>query len=222
MAAELRARLKDGDKPEAKLKALNDYLFNQNGFHGSRADYYDRANSYINEVLDEREGQPITLSLVYMELARRIGLGGIAGVPLPGHFIVRVSFPEAKPQLLDIFNGGKLLSTEDAADLVQTYSERPMDKGDLDPATKRQIILRILRNLIGAEDRGAASDVTHYYDAILALSPDSAFDRLSRARARMQASDLDGAREDLKWILDHQPEGVNLDRVEELYRALEK
>src|SRR5262249_6758553 len=70
----------------ARLAALNKYLFDEHGFHGSRGDYYHRSNSYVNEVLDDREGLPITLSVIYIELARKIGLK-IVGVGLPGHFM---------------------------------------------------------------------------------------------------------------------------------------
>lgn len=74
--------------PEQRLAALNRFLFQERGYHGSRADYYSRNNSYLNEVIDDREGIPITLSLLYMELARRLGLQ-VVGVGLPGHFVVR-------------------------------------------------------------------------------------------------------------------------------------
>ncbi|MHB8522832.1 MAG: transglutaminase family protein, partial [Limisphaerales bacterium] len=88
MARELAARLPASADDAAKLAALNKYLFVDNGFHGSRGDFYERANSYINQVIDDREGIPITLSVLYLELARRIGLD-MAGVSLPGHFMVR-------------------------------------------------------------------------------------------------------------------------------------
>ena len=72
----------------AKREALNKYLFTERGFHGSRGDYYNRANSHLSEVLDDREGLPITLSVLYIELGRRLGLK-IEGVGMPGHFVVR-------------------------------------------------------------------------------------------------------------------------------------
>ena len=71
-----------------KIKALNQWMFQEWGFHGSRAEYYHRSNSYLNEVLDDREGIPITLSVIYIELAKRLGVQ-IEGVGLPGHFIVQ-------------------------------------------------------------------------------------------------------------------------------------
>ena len=88
MAQEISDSLDDRAAPEQRLAALNEYLFTQNGFHGSRTNYYHQANSYFDRVLDDREGLPITLCLLYMELGRRLGLN-IEGIGLPGHFVVR-------------------------------------------------------------------------------------------------------------------------------------
>ncbi|MCE9527976.1 MAG: hypothetical protein K8R36_18195, partial [Planctomycetales bacterium] len=109
MAEEIKAKLAADASEAKKLEALNDYLFKENGFHGSRTDYYNRFNSYINRVLDDREGLPITLSIVYMELASRLGLK-MEGVGLPAHFVVRHLPKEGEPQLIDVFEGAKPLS----------------------------------------------------------------------------------------------------------------
>src|SRR5690606_2448324 len=106
----------DGDAEiddRARLAAMNQYLFVDNGFHGSRTDYYNRANSYLNRVIDDREGLPITLSVLYIELGQRLGLK-LHGVGLPGHFVVRHVPAEGEPQLIDVFEGGQPLSREDA------------------------------------------------------------------------------------------------------------
>ncbi len=89
MGRALRARLEDEQRPERAVMALNHYLFQELGFRGNTEQYYDARNSYLNEVLDRRTGIPITLSLVYIEVARRAGLD-VEGVGLPGHFVVRV------------------------------------------------------------------------------------------------------------------------------------
>ena len=88
MAKEILADLDDDADPATRLDALDDYLFQQNGFRGGRTEYYHKANSHLNRVIDDREGLPITLSILHMELGRRIGLT-IQGVGLPGHFVVR-------------------------------------------------------------------------------------------------------------------------------------
>src|SRR5439155_17950941 len=97
MAREIsRELVPEADEP-ARLAALNKYLFDEHGFHGSRGDYYHRSNSYVNELLDDREGLPITLSVIYMQLPRKIGLK-IVGVGLPGHFVVRHEPTDGEPQ----------------------------------------------------------------------------------------------------------------------------
>src|SRR6185436_4054743 len=113
------------DDPEIRkgtlpaVRRLTAYLFEQNGFHGSRHDYDSRSNSYINEVLDDREGLPITLSIIYLELASRLGVKNVAGIPLPMRFMVGYrEKPESEFSLLDVFDGGKPLTMEEARELV--------------------------------------------------------------------------------------------------------
>src|SRR5258708_36521893 len=111
MGSALRERLADEPRPERAVMALNRVLFQEEGFHGNAEEYYDPRNSYLNEVLDRRTGIPISLSTVYMEVARRAGLR-VEGVGMPGHFIVRVvAGPRAI--LIDPFHAGTLLSEDD-------------------------------------------------------------------------------------------------------------
>src|SRR5205807_3649223 len=127
MARELEASLPKGADEKARLEALNKFLFAERGYHGSRRNYYSRRNSYLNEVIDDREGIPITLSVIYMDLARRIGLK-IVGVGLPGHFVVR-HIPEKKePQLIDVYEGGQPLSREEAEKRVLAITDRPLEE----------------------------------------------------------------------------------------------
>lgn len=102
IAAEIRNKLPANSSEQQKLTALNEYLFQDSGFHGSRTDYYHRANSHLNRVIDDREGLPITLSVLYIELGSRLGLK-IEGVGLPAHFVVRHLPTEGEPQLIDVF-----------------------------------------------------------------------------------------------------------------------
>src|SRR5262245_30790585 len=102
--------------PHGALRALHRYLFEEQGFRGNESDYYDPRNSFLNDVLERRSGIPITLSVVYMEVARRIGLR-LEGVGLPGHFIVRVLRPEGD-QLVDPFHAGALLTEADCQERV--------------------------------------------------------------------------------------------------------
>jgi regulator of sirC expression with transglutaminase-like and TPR domain len=147
MAAALRPRVDPSEAPEAAVRALNQYLFEEQGFRGNVEEYYDPRNSYLNQVLDRRCGIPITLSTVYMEVARRAGIA-IDGVGLPGHFIVRVA-RSGPPMLVDPFHGGALLSEEDCQRrLDRIYGGRvKMEARMLAACSRKEILRRMLRNL---------------------------------------------------------------------------
>ena len=221
LAREIAARLPAKADDAAKLTALRDYLFAENGFHGSRSDYYNRANSYLDRVLDDREGLPITLSILFMELAQRIGLEGVGGLPLPGHFMVAFKPKQGPEQIIDVFNGGKILTRTEAQERILEATGEGFRDSDYRRATKREIIVRMLRNLLGIVQRGdTAAETLRYLDAILVLAPDSVPDRLGRAQLRLQTGDTAGAKADFKWLLDRQPPGVDLERIAEFYRTL--
>jgi regulator of sirC expression with transglutaminase-like and TPR domain len=156
-AARLRARLLPGESAEDRVVALNRFLFDDLGFSGNADHYYDPRNSYLNEVLDRRTGIPITLSVLYMEIGRRVGLA-LEGVSFPGHFLVRLRLRGAM-LVLDPFSGGEALSEADLRERLKRVipegatggvpvGELPLDSF-LEPAGKRQILARLLRNLKG-------------------------------------------------------------------------
>jgi len=221
MAADITQQLPEKANDPQRLETLTKYLFIENGFHGSRSDYYNKANSYMSNVLDDREGLPITLSVLFMELARRIGVNNLTGIPLPGHFVVRFAPKDGEEQMIDVFEGAKPLSQKEAREKVFASTGGSLREEHLKPATKREIIVRMLRNLLGiARNREVESDVSGYVDLIISLTPDAARERLERAMLRLRKGNKSEAKEDLKWILEHSPEGLNLQRVEELYRSL--
>ena len=214
MAKDITCQLAAMPDDEAKLKALKKFLFEENGFHGSRSDYNNRANSYINEVLDDREGIPITLSVVFLELARRIGLDTVSGAPVPGHFMVLHRPKMGERQLLDVFDGGITLPPKREEELRITDE-------DLQPASKRSIITRMLRNLLNAARQNSDhAAMLRYQEVIVALAPDAPGDRIGRALLRLQNDDAEGGRLDLLWLLDNRPRGIDLERVEQLLRSL--
>jgi regulator of sirC expression with transglutaminase-like and TPR domain len=220
MAKKVAAALPKEADEKAKLAALNKYLFTERGFHGSRGDYYNRSNSYLSEVLDDREGIPITLSVLYMDLARRLGLK-VVGVSLPGHFVVRHEPAKGEPQLIDVYEGGVALSREEAAKKAEALTGRPLREGQLAAVGKRAILVRMLRNLLNLADQerdGPA--MLRYLDAMLVIDPDAGPERAVRAGLRYQAGDKTGALADVDWLLEHEPEGIDLDRVRQLRRVL--
>jgi serine protease Do len=211
----------NGDGP-TKLAALNKYLFEEQGFHGSRGDYYHRSNSYVNEVLDDREGLPITLSVIYIELARRLDLK-VVGVGLPGHFVVRYEPADGQSQLIDVYERGAALSLADAEKMIRGATGRAPQESDFAPATRRGMIVRMLHNLLGLAQRVQDADAMfRYVDTLVAVSPDSGEDRWMRAVLLFRAGRREEAIRDADWLLQNRPEGVNLNQVDELRRLLDR
>jgi regulator of sirC expression with transglutaminase-like and TPR domain len=221
MARDLRKKFKAGSNAGTRLNALHEFLFAENGFHGSRSDFYNRANSYLNEVLDDREGLPITLAILFIELGHRIGLNELAGIPVPGIFMVRYAPGEKEDQLIDVFHEGKIVTREEVDEMVQDNTGSPLTEAALRPAKKREIIVRMLRNLHSVAQRAeTGAEALRYLDLIIALAPESSPDHFDRARLRMQIGDRTGAKQDFKWILDNAPPGVDLESVGEIFRSL--
>jgi regulator of sirC expression with transglutaminase-like and TPR domain len=216
LGREIAAAVPKGADEKAKLAVLNKELFEQRGFHGSRADYYNRANSYLNEVIDDREGLPITLCVLYLELAGRLGVQ-VVGIGLPGHFVVQHRPAKGEAYLIDVYEGGKVLSREDADRKVRAITGEPLRKRDLAPVGKRAILVRMLQNLAGAARRAEhLPGLLRYESAILVIAPDRVEDRLVRAGARFQSGDRQGALDDLDWLLTNAPKGVDRQRILEL------
>lgn len=131
------------------IKALNEYLYDEEGFAGNREQYDDPRNSFLNEVLDRRTGIPITLAVVYLELARRAGLS-VTGINFPGHFLLRAPGGVAGDDLIiDPFHGGALLSEFDCRQLLRSHlgDQAAFDRSLLAPATRLEIVVRMLVNL---------------------------------------------------------------------------
>lgn len=220
LADELTSHLPADADEEARLKALNDFLFAASGFHGSRGDYYNRRNSYVNEVLDDREGLPITLSVIYIELARRAGLD-VVGIGLPGHFVVQFRPKQGEPRIIDVFEQGESLTREQVDARVRTFTGQPPTEEQLRPVDKRAILVRILRNLQSlAGRRQDLPGVVRYLDAILAIMPDSGEDRMFRAFYRYQSGHEALALEDLDWLIEHRPANIDFERVDQLRESI--
>lgn len=222
MAREIRAALPKDALEAQRLKALGEYLFQQNGFHGSRTDYYHRANSYLNRVIDDHEGLPITLSVLYMELGRRLDLN-IVGVGLPGHFVVRHEPEEGEPQLIDVFDGGTPLTRDDADRLVRRFTGRPLEDEFLKAYTKGEIVGRMIRNLLGIAQRDEDKPaMLRYLEALVAIDEGDLQSRGLRAIVRFQTGRRAAALADLDWFLQEQPEGIDLDQLRSMREHFEK
>jgi len=135
------------------VRAFNEYLYDEQGFAGNRERYDDPRNSFINEVLDRRTGIPISLAVVYLEVAHRAGLH-VDGVNFPGHFLLRIrdgitSDARSEVAIIDPFHCGARLSEYDCRQLLRQHvgDEAAFDTSLLAPATRHDIVVRTLVNL---------------------------------------------------------------------------
>ena len=207
---------------EAKLKALNVFFFEKRGFRGSRADYYNRSNSYLNEVIDDREGLPIALCVLYMDLARRMGVT-VVGIGLPGHFVTHHLPKDGEGKFIDVFERGELLTAEQAKKKAEANAGREVGDDVLKAVTKKAIIVRMLHNLLGLAQRDQDVDAgLRYLDGILTLDPAAGQERMMRAGIHLSKAQKPEALADVQYLIDHPTPGVDPRRLEEFKRGLEE
>jgi regulator of sirC expression with transglutaminase-like and TPR domain len=148
MAGEVAAKIPTDRYPLKVIQTIGSYLYEDLNFRGNERDYYNPRNSFLNDVLDLRTGIPITLSLVYLEIAKRIDFP-MVGIGMPGHFIIRPNFPDAGV-FVDAFDLGKILFAEDCRQKLMNLYQQDipfLPPEMLQPVTNRQILFRMLNNL---------------------------------------------------------------------------
>jgi len=197
------------------IASINAVLFQEEGFAGNQADFYDSRNSYLNEVLDRKLGIPITLSVIYMEVARRVGLP-VFGVGLPGHFLLKHFDVGGQPIFIDPYVAGRLLSpSECQVRMDEVYGGQvPMQPEFLNTVNKRQILTRMLNNLrsIYISQRNFKKALT-IIDFVLAIHPRSPEDLRQRALLRYNEGMLRGAVQDLDEYLKIAPDASDADEM---------
>ncbi len=222
MAVEIQQSLPEKANDEQMMMAINRYLFDENGFHGGQDEFYHQANNQLDRVIDDREGMPITLCVLYMELGRRLGLS-FEGVGLPGRFVVRYRSSQGETQLIDVYEKAELLSDTEVAMMVMMHSQRLTVEEDLRSQSPIEILTRILRNLIGsAEQAGDIESMRRYTEGLVAIHPETPDFRWMRGLMRYQSDRLGMAAQDLDWLIENQSEGVDLDRVIKLRMQIDR
>ncbi len=210
IAAAIRGRLARDAFAEQKVLALNYYLFNDMRFCGNVADYYDPRNSYLNEVIERRTGIPITLSILYLEVGKRIGLN-LKGVSFPGHFLVKLNVRRGQ-LVLDPFTGGEAQSEAELRQrLAQVLPSRQAESTSLDPylqaATPRDIVARVLRNLKNIYmQSGKLENALAVMHRMLLVVPESAEELRDRGLLYQQMECFRPALSDLQNYLRRRPE----------------
>ncbi|HEX3036920.1 MAG TPA: transglutaminase-like domain-containing protein [Thermodesulfobacteriota bacterium] len=214
IANEVKRRTSGKTEPYSLIEEINGYLFYEEGFRGNEADYYDPRNSFLNEVLDRKTGIPITLSVLYMEIGRRVGFP-VFGVGFPGHFIVKYSGAEGEV-LIDPFNKGRIIAENDCQEtLNQIYGREIKLQSDfLQTVTNRHILTRMLHNLkgiyISSKDYHKALSVT---DMILLVSPMSLNELMDRGLLYYHLECFAQALSDLETYLRNAPKNEDTEVI---------
>ncbi|PKO66006.1 MAG: transglutaminase [Betaproteobacteria bacterium HGW-Betaproteobacteria-16] len=230
LLARVRRRCATETEPLPRLRLLNQFFFHDMGFGGNVNNYYDPDNSYLNAVLRTRRGIPITLAVLWLELAQGLGLKA-RGVNFPGHFMVKVNLPNGQV-VIDPFSG-QSLSREDLSERLEPYKRRNGLVDDFDvpvglylqAAGPREILARILRNL--KEIHRTQEDwlrLIAVEDRLLVLLPDAWSEYRDRGLAWAEMGEARLAVSDLEIYIDHTEDTLERDaidqRLQELRRAL--
>ena len=220
LADAVRTELPPSPTHNDTLKCLNTHLFFKEGLRGNTGEYYDPRNSFLNEVLETKAGIPITLSVIYMEVGRRLGLA-LVGIGFPGHFLVRYSGPDGE-RILDPFLGGANLSEAQlAAKLRSMYGENNPLAAQvsklLTPATKKEILTRMLGNLKGVYlNKGDFERALSVIDRMVLIRPDAATEFRDRGAVQQRLGRMQGAVRDFKKYLALVPDAPDADRIRAL------
>ncbi len=221
LAARLKARIAADAAPMQRLRLLNRFYFQELGFAGNVNDYYDAKNSYLHCVLQTRRGIPITLAVLYIEIATQVGLHA-SGVSFPGHFLVKLRMPQGEV-VIDPFTG-QSMSREALEALLVPYRRRQSLPGSsslplalfLQPATPREIVARMLRNL--KEIHRSADDWLRLHavlQRLVILLPEAWEERRDRGLAAAELGAVKSAVADLSTYLEHVPHAGDRSAIHE-------
>lgn len=228
LGAKLKARVPADAAPVQRLRLLNRFFYRELGFAGNVNDYYDRRNSFVNDVLSQRRGIPLTLALVYIELAGQLGLVA-RGVSFPGHFLIKLRMPQGEV-VLDPYNG-RSLSREDLDERLAPYRRHQGLVGDfeaplglfLQAAQPRDVLARMLRNL--KEIHRSGRDWPRWLavqQRLVILLPQNWDERRDRGLAFSELKQLEAAIADLEAYLANRPDAEDAltiaERLDQLRR----
>lgn len=223
MAADVEERSPTTFYPLKIIQTINRYLYDDLGFAGNTTDYYDPRNSFLNEVIDRRTGIPITLSLVYLAIARRVGLP-MVGINMPGHFLIRPDI-EGIELCVDPFHQGEILFPQDCeARLAQVYGHSvALKPAFLQAVSTRQYLARMLTNLkVTYIDRGKLAQALAAVDRLLLLVPNAPLELRDRGVLYYRLDRPTDAQRDLEAYLALVPTAAEAPAIRELLATIRK
>ena len=215
LATKVRARLPEPQTPAATLAQLNELLFQEERLSGNATDSYDPRNSFLNDVLDRKTGIPITLSVLYLDIGRHVGLPTV-GVGMPGHFVVQYAAHGA-PFWIDPFHGGEILNhNECVARVEHIYQQQlPWNESYLQPVSDHDILGRMLYNLKAIYvQKGDYHRALQVVERLVLLRPHMLTEVRDRGLLRAQLGHFEAALEDLQHYLQLAPQAPDAAMVE--------
>ncbi|WP_373525385.1 SirB1 family protein [Nostoc sp.] len=221
MAWELQERLPDSRYPLRMVQTINQYLYDDLGFSGNQLDYYDPRNSLLNDVIERRLGIPITLALVYLEVARRIDFP-MVGVGMPGHFLIRPDIPDIEI-FVDAFNSGEIIFAQDCEErLSQLYQQSvTLQPEFLAVVSHRQFLARMLTNLKFIYIKQQELEKTlAAIERILLLFPGLSLELRDRGLIYYKLGNYTQAVDDLQSYLEKVPDAEDADVIRQLLAKL--
>lgn len=223
MAQELQERLPSQRYPLRIIQNINQYLYDDLGFSGNKKDYYDPRNSFINDVIDRRVGIPITLAVVYLEVARRIEFP-MVGVGMPGHFLIRPEIADMDI-FIDAFNFGEIMFPQDCQERLSQIYRQPMQLQPefLAAVSKKQILARMLANLkyIYLNQQELAKALASV-ERILLLFPGAAIELRDRGLLCYELGLFTQAAHDLEIYLEKAPHAQDAALIRQILTLLER
>jgi regulator of sirC expression with transglutaminase-like and TPR domain len=196
-----------------QARALAEHLFVRVGFRGNTGDYYDPKNSFLNEVVTRRMGIPISLSLVYVEVARRAGVSA-SPVGFPGHFLARIDDPDRRV-VVDPFHGGEALDEVALAELLRRAGSKLRYSSDMiAPTPVRHVVARMLMNLRGIyASRGEYALLLVVLDRLIDILPDASEEHRDRGLLLGRLGAPEAAARDLGTYVERQPHASDVPEV---------
>jgi regulator of sirC expression with transglutaminase-like and TPR domain len=221
MATHVSDQLPSESYPLRILQTINTYLFEEQGFCGDKSDYYNPRNSFLNDVLERRLGIPLSLSLVYLEIAQRIGFP-MVGINFPGHFLIRPDYEEMD-LYVDPFHQGDILFPQDCKDRLETLYQQPIElcAEFFEVIKPQQFLIRMLTNLkhiylnVGSLQKCLAAS-----ERILLIDPEGVMERRDRGLLYYQLGRWIEARQDLEEYVGQRPQAQDRPFIFELLERM--
>ena len=215
---ELKRTAPESKNPKLLISFLNEFMFQNNGFTSDEDDYFNPKNNFLNDVIDKKSGIPITLSILYTELAKHLGLE-LQIVGFPSHILVKMD----EEIILDPFNGGRLVDMEQLDEILDRNYDGMVEFSPefLDSITPEMVLIRMARNLKNSYSQSYAyQKALQCTDMVLAMEPDAPDEIRDKGILEERLGNSEEALKHLNQYLEMNPNGEDIDLILELIKSI--